>query len=173
MKDDIRDWREKGLLDSAEMICFLPSSSRMWPTARGLDNLEASEEQRSWLSPAGLTNLLDFDIPKVETVSDIVRRWRQPGWSLTAIHLYKVWLFLAVAEYHRPGDSPACVVFVWASMMERERDLFHRLEAVPEALQAHTPDPDRLIRPSEICIVAADAWSATRALKLAQSLDSD
>ena len=173
VKDDIMDWRKKGYLDSADMSCLLPSSSRMWPTARGLDHLEASEEQRSWLSPAGLTNLMEFNIPKVETLNDLVRRWPHPGWSLSGVHIYKGSFFLAVAEYHRPGDSPAYAAFVWASMMDTERDLFHRLEAVPEALQAQTQDPDTLIRPSKICIVSSDAWSATRALKLAQSLGPD
>ena len=67
VKDDLRDYKGKGFLDSAEMGCLLQGAPVFWPTPLGLDHMEATEEQRTWFSEAGLANLLRFDLPKPES----------------------------------------------------------------------------------------------------------
>ena len=89
VKDDIHDYLEAGFLDSAEIGCLLPGVPVFWPTASGLDRLEASEAQRTWFSPEALANLLYFDLPKLESVRDISRVCSTDEQPLSAIQFYE------------------------------------------------------------------------------------
>ena len=164
VKDDIRDWKRCGLLDSAEIGGPGGSTPIYWPNSLGLDHIEASVEQRSWLSKAALANLMEFHLPKVKAVNDIAKLCNTG--HLTRFQFYDDSPMIAVAEHNPPGPFPQYDVFVWASLMDRQRDLYHRFESLLEALQAQSTDAKTIFLPSRVFIIAADEWIATRALRL-------
>ena len=170
VEDDVRDYKREGFLKSVEMGCLLRGAPVFWPTPLGLDHMDASEAQRSWFSEVGLANLIYFDLPKVEAVRDISRLCSTDAQPLSAIHFYEQSPMFAAAEHHPPGDTPLYSVFVWASLMDRARDLFHKLEALPEAMKARLLDPAGTFYPGRVCIVAHDEWHANVALKLVNAL---
>ena len=170
VKDDIHDYLKAGFLDSAEIGCLLPGVPLFWPTASGLDHWEATEEQRTWFRPEALANMIYFDLPKLESVRDISRVCSTDEQPLSAIQFYEGLPMFAVAEHHPPGDTPTYAVFVWASLMDRERDVFHKLESLPDAMKSQLVDPAGTFYPGRVCIVAHDEWDANRALKLARPL---
>ena len=167
VKDDLRDYKGKGFLDSAEMGCLLQGAPVFWPTPLGLDHMEATEEQRTWFSEAGLANLLRFDLPKLEAVRDISRLCSTDAQPLAGIHFYEGLPMVAAADHHRPRNIPTYAVFVWASLMDRERDVYHKLESLPDAMKSQLLVPSGTFYPGRVCIVAHDEWQANVALKLA------
>ena len=170
VKDDLRDYKAKRFINTAEFGCLLRGGPVFWPTPLGLDHMEATEEQRTWFRPEALANLLRFDWPKMEAVKDISRLCSTDAQPLSAIHFYEQSPMFAAAEHHPPGDTPLYSVFVWASLMDRARDLFHKLEALPEAMKARLLDPAGTFYPGRVCIVAHDEWHANVALKLVNAL---
>ena len=174
VKDDRRDLLDKDFVSLSEMGCLLPAVPRILLTPEGLEHFDAPPEQSSWHLPDGLGNRLLYHLPKVEAVNDIVRRYLTDDWPLWDILHFERRSMFAVAEHYRPmEDAYACVVFCWASLMDRERDLYHRIESLREDVQAQALPPGEPFSPSQVCIVAADEWSASRALMLGNSLLSD
>ena len=164
VKDDIRDWKGCGLLDRAEIGGPGRAAPIYWPNSLGLAHIEASVEQKSWFSKAALANQMEFHLPKVNAVNDIAELCNTG--HLTRFQFYEDSPMIAVAEHNPPGPFPQYDVFVWASLMDRQRDLYHRFESLPEALQAQSADAETVFLPSRISIIAADEWIATRALRL-------
>ena len=173
VKDDLKDYKAKGFLRSGEFGSLLPGVPAFWPTPLGLDHMEASEEQRTWVSEPGLGNLLRYDLPKLEAVRDIGRLCSTDEQPLSAIHFYEGLPMVAATEHRQPGDTPNYTVFVWASLMDRARDLFHQLESLPDAMKAQLVAPASIFYPGRVCIVAHDEWDATVALKLVNGLPID
>ena len=173
VKDDIRDYKRAGFLYRAEIGCLLPGVPVLWPTPLGLDHMEASQSQRSWFREAGLSNLFLFDLPKLEAVKEISVFCSTNEQPLTEIHFYEGLPMIAAADHHRPGDDPNYAVFLWASLISRERDLYHKLESLPDAMKTQLVAPYRIFYPGRVCIVAHDEWDATVALKLVNGLPVD
>ena len=168
-KRGVRDLKKAALVDSAEVGCLLPGAHRAWLTDKGLDYFGASDEERSWHEHDGLGNLLIYDLPKVEAAHSIAPRYATGDWTLAKIHRYERLPMAAAAEYHRPGEyHPAYVPFCWASMMDTQSELYHRLAALPAAMMKQSLGPDgRSFEPARLAIMAADEWAATRALTMA------
>ena len=170
VKDDVRDYKKAGFLDRAEMGCLLQGVPLMWPTPLGLDHMGATEEQKTWFSEAGRANLFRFDLPKLESVKAISLLCSTDEQPLAGIHFYEGMPMFAAADHHRPRNIPTYAAFVWASLTDRERDVYHKLEALPEAMESQLLVPSRTFSPGRVCIVAHDEWQANVALKLARPL---
>ena len=144
VKDDRRDLLDKDFVSLSEMGCLLPAVPRILLTPEGLEHFDAPPEQSSWHLPDGMGNRLLYHLPKVEAVNDIVRRYLTDDWPLWDILHFERRSMFAVAEHYRPmEDAYACVVFCWASLMDRERDLYHRIESLREDVQATSAAPGR------------------------------
>ena len=59
---------------------------RHWATERGLDEGQATDEQRGWHGDAGVANLFTYDRAKLEAVHAVARRFATGGWTLSEIH---------------------------------------------------------------------------------------
>ena len=170
-KRGLRDLRKRNFVASAEFGCLLPGVNHSWLTEDGLDHFEASAEQRSWHSAAGVGNLILYDLPTVEAVNEIATIYPGEGWTLSGIQWYERQPMAAVAEYSPgPDERPAYLPFIRAPLMDNEWELCSRLEALPGALRAHSWIPDENFYPSGLCIVAVDEWGAARALSMAYRL---
>ena len=171
IKRGVRELRERGFLETHELGCLLPAVPVIRWTEAGLNRFDASELERSWCGPDGLGNLLLYDFPRLEAVNTIAPFYATTGWVLKHIHFYERQPMFAAAEYRHPEHHvPAYVVFMWASMMDTQRELAERLEAMKEAMQAHSMEPTETFWPGGIALVAAGEWSAARALCMACGL---
>ena len=167
VRDDLKVLEKMGISALVEVGWFQPGKSIILGD-KGLDRYPASEVQRTWLGPAGLRNLVRFDLHKLQAVKDIVRQFDTGGWwALKGIHMHAQAAVFATAEHHRPGENAAYTVFICTARMDTERAICHRLEAVPPYLESIAEGNAGQFRPSRVCIVAPHEWSANMALKLA------
>ena len=167
VSDGLRHLKGRKMVDGAEMSCLLPAVHRWWLTALGLDYFGASEEQRSWHRPAGLSRLIYMDLLRVEAVNSIAILYPAEDRKLARIQRYGRDPMCAVAEYRSSNESPATLVFCWVPMLESPQELYRRLEALPESMQALTVDAETEYRPGGLCLVADDEWDASQALTMA------
>ena len=171
IKRGVRELSEAELVEIHELGCLLPAVPLIRWTEAGLDHFDAPEFERSWCGPDGLGNLVLYDFAKLEAVNSISPFYATNGWVLKHIHFYERQPMFAAAEYRHPEHHvPTYVVFMWASMMDTQRELAERLEALREAMQAHFMDPADTFWPGGIALVGAGEWSAARALCMARSL---
>ena len=169
VRDDLKVLEEMGIVKRETLGWFRPDKSIILMD-KGLNRYQASEVQRTWLGPAGLRNLVRFDLHKLQAVKDIVRQFDTGvGWALKGIHLHAQAAVFATAEHHRPGENAAYTVFICTARMDTERAICHRLEDVPRYLEsiAEGDAGEFQFRPSRVCIVAPTKWGANMALKLA------
>ena len=168
VKRGLRDLNEREFVEIHELGCLLPPVPVVAWTERGLDHFEANEWQRSWCGADGLGNLALHDFAKVEAVKGVAPLYATGGWVLQRIHFFERRPMIAAAEYHHPDHhAPAYMVFCWVSMLENQRELFERIEALEEAMQAVSVDPGNTFWPAGIALLAASEWGAARALCLA------
>ena len=176
VRDDVKVMEEMGILVRVKVGWFRTDMS-MILLDEGLARYGASEVQWSWLGPAGLRNLVRWDLHKLQAVKDITRRfdtdgpvWQfdAGGWVLKGIQLHSRSSVFATVEHHRPGENgenPAYTVFICTDRMDTERGIFHRLKAVRPYLESIAEGGE--FRPSRVCIVAPNEWVARTALRLA------
>ena len=159
---------ELQFLRSAELGCLRPGVPLMWLTPAGLKHFGASAEERSWHDPAGVGNLILYDLSNVEAVNSIAC-W----YSTVLLPLSRIWRYArkqpmcAAAEYCRPGGPKAHIIFCQVSLLENQVALFYHLAALPAAMQAQAMDPDEPFHPDELCLIAHDEWGAAQALQTA------
>ena len=164
----LRDLQDEKFLRSAELGCLRPGVPLMWLTPAGLDQFGASAAERSWHEPAGVGNLILYDLSKVEAVNSIAC-W----YSTVSLPLSRIWRYkqpqpmCAAAEYCRPGGPKAHIVFCRVSLLDNQLELFYHLAALPAAMQAQAMDPDEPFHPDELCLIAHDEWGAVQALQMA------
>ena len=168
VKRGLRDLNRRGFQATHEMGCLLPAAPlAAWPEL-GLDGFNANERERSWLGSDGLGSLVQYDYAKVEAVNAVSPLYATGGWVLQRIHFFERQPMIAAAEYHHPDHrAPAYMVFCWVSMLENQRQLFERIAALEEDMQAVSVDPSRKFWPAGIALLAASGWDAARALCLA------
>ena len=176
VRDDLKALEEMGILARVKVGWFRTDMSIIL-LDEGLARYGASEVQWSWLGPAGLRNLVRWDLHKLQAVKDITRQfdtdgpvWQfdAGGWVLKGIQLHSRSSVFATVEHHRPGENgenPAYTVFICTDRMDTERGIFHRLEAVQPYLESIAEGGE--LRPSRVCIVAPNEWVARTALRLA------
>ena len=70
VRDDLKVLEKMGISALVEVGWFQPGKSIILGD-KGLDRYPASEVQRTWLGPAGLRNLVRFDLHKLQAVKDI------------------------------------------------------------------------------------------------------
>lgn len=167
VSDGLRHLKRRKMVDGAEMSCRLPAVHRWWLTAPGLGCLGASEEQRSWHHPDGLSRLIYMELLRVEAVNSIATLYPAEDRKLARIQRYGRQPMCAVAEYRISNESPATLVFCWVPMLEPPQELYRRLEALPESMQALTVDAETGYRPGGLCLVAYDEWGASQAVTMA------
>ena len=168
VKRGLRELKEKKLVDINELGCLLPPVPVISWTERGLDHFKADEWQRSWLGRDGLGSLALYDFAKVEAVNGVAPLYATGGWVLQPIHFFERQPMIAAAEYRHPDHhAPEYLVFCWVSMLENQRELCERIEALQEAMQAVSMDPSETLWPSGIALLAASEWGAARALCMA------
>ena len=168
VKRGLRELKEREFVEIHELGCLLPPVPVVAWTERGLDHFEANEWQRSWCGADGLGNLALHDFAKVEAVNAVAPLYATGGWVLWQIHFFERQPMIAAAEYRHPDHhAPAYIIFCWVSMLENQRDLFERMQAIEEAMQAVSVDPDNTFWPAGIALLAASEWGAARALCLA------
>ena len=173
-KRGLRELAEAEMTSSAEVGGVLTPVPRHWATEKGLDEGQATDEQRDWHGDAGVVNLLTYDSAKLEGVHPIARQFATGGWTVSGIHPFEREPMAAAVEYSHPDESvPAYLVVCCPSMMETEADLTYRIEAIPSAMQSYSKDPDRTFYPSGFAIIAATEWGAARPLDLATALLSE
>ena len=171
VKRGLRDLKRQEFVEIHELGCLLPAVPLVRFTETGLDHFEATEEERSWRRPDGLGNLILYDFSKVEAVTAVAPFYVTGGWILWRIHFYERQPMIAAAEYRHPEHrAPAYLVFCWASMMDTQRELFERLEALPEAMQAQSIEPNYPFYPAGLAFVANGEWGAARALCMAHAV---
>lgn len=107
VSDGLRILKRRKFVAGAEVGCLLPGVHRWWLTPLGLDHFGASDEQRSWHSPAGLSRLIYHDLLKVEVVNSIAVRYLTKGRSLSRIQRCERQPMTAFAEYCSSGEPPA------------------------------------------------------------------
>ncbi len=167
VRDDLKVLEEMGIVALLEVGWFRPDKCIIL-TDKGLNRYQASEVQRTWLGPAGLRNLVRFDLHKLQGVKDIVRQFDTGvGWALKGIHLHAQAAVFATAEHHRTGENAAYTVFICTARMDTERAICHRLEDVPTYLKSIAEGDAGEFRPSRVCIVAPNEWVAHMSLRLA------
>ena len=159
--------KRRNLVDGAELSCLLPSVHRWWLTALGLDYFRASEEQKSWHRPAGLSRLIYMELLRVEAVNSIATLYPAEDRKLARVQRYGREPMCAVAEYCSPNEPPATLVFCWVPMLETPQEMCRRLEALPESMQAQTVDAETEYRPGGLCLVADNEWGASQAVTMA------
>ena len=168
VKRGLRELKEKEFVDINELGCLLPPVPVISWTERGLDHFKANEWQRSWLGRDGLGSLALYDFAKVEAVNGVAPLYATGGWVLQPIHFFERQPMIAAAEYRHPDHhAPEYLVFCWVSMLENQRELCERIEALEEAMQAVSMDPSETLWPSGIALLAASEWGAARALCMA------
>ena len=166
VRDDVRVLETMGVVALLEVGWFRTDKCIIL-TDIGLDRYQVPEVQRTWLGPAGLRNLVRWDLHKLQAVKDIVRQFDTGGWALKGIHLHHWAAVFATAEHHRPGENAAYTVFICTARMDTERAICHRLEAVPPYLKSIAEGDAGEFHPSRVCVVAPNEWVANTALKLA------
>ena len=122
--------------------------SRLRFTESGLAHFGASDEERSWHRPDGLGNVILYDLPqdrgrehrsallcdrRMDTVASPLLRTAADGRGCGVPPPY----------LHAPAYLPLC----WAYMMDTQRELVERLEALPEAMQSQSVYPDERFGP--------------------------
>ena len=177
VKRGLRDLKREGLVEIHEMGCLLPAVPLVRFTESGLDHFKADAVERSWRGPDGLGNLVLYDFAKVEAVNAVAPLYATGDWVLWQIHWYERQPMIAAAEYrhrdhHTPATpaTPAYLVFCWASMMDTQRELSERLEALPEAMRAQAANPAETFRPAGLALLATNEWGAARALCMAETI---
>ena len=163
----INDLQRAGFSDSAEIGVLLKAVTLHWLKEAGLEHFGVSGEAGSWHLTHGLGNLLLFDPAKVEAVHAIARCYATRGWALAGVQFFERQPMIASVEYTHP-DQPkrACVVIVWASMLDNQRMLCDRLAAIPQAMDAHSGG-SAPFRPDGLALVGDGEWGAARALYMA------
>ena len=171
-KDGMRELRLRGLVDSAELGALVRAVPRYWLQEEGLARFEASEEQRSWHGPGGVGNLVQHDMPKIEAVNAVAGQYATAtGVPVSAVHWVERGPMAAVVEYALPDwRRPAYLVVCWASLMDTEGELCHRLEAVPGAMRERGMGTADQFFPAGMAVVAASEWGAARALTMSQAV---
>ena len=171
VKRGLRDLSDKEFVVMHELGCLLPSHPLVRWTESGLDHFEATAEERSWVGPAGLGNFVRHDFAKLEAVNAIAPFYATSGWVLHKIHFYERHTMFAAAEYRHPDHhAPAYVVVCWASMMETQRELFDRLNFLPNGMRQHSVTPTEIFWPAGIALVGDGEWCVARALCMAQAV---
>ena len=167
-KEGMKELRQRGLVDSAELGALVPGVRRYWLSEEGLDHFEASAEQRSWHGPGAVGNLLQYDMPKVEAVNAVADGYaRANGVPVSAVHWVARAPMCAMVESATPGGGSAYVVVCWAPLMDTESELWYRLVSVPGAMRERSLEPNRQFLPAGLAVVAASEWGAARALTMA------
>ena len=167
-KGGMKELVREGLVDRAELGALVPAVPRYWLTEEGLNCFEVSDEQRSWHGPDAVGCLVQYDMPKIEAVNAVADGYaRATGVPVSAVHWVARAPMCAVVEYATPGGGSAYVVVCWASMMDTEAQLCHRLEAVPGAMRERSLEPNHQFFPAGLAVVAASEWGAARALTMA------
>ena len=179
VRDDLKVLEEMGILARVKVGWFRTDMSIIL-LDEGLARYGASEVQWSWLGPAGLRNVVRWNLHKLQAVKDITRQfdtdgpvWQfdAGGWVLKGIQLHDRASVFATAEHHigrektgkiRPTPCSS-VQTVWTLSV----DIFHRLEAVRPYLESIAEGDAGEFRPSRVCIVAPNEWGAHIALRLA------
>ena len=171
VKRGLRELRNKGLVRVHELGCLLPAVPLVRWRKRGLRRFVVSEWERSWVGPDGLGNLALYDFAKMEAVNAVAPFYAGGDWKLWRILFFEREPMVAVVEYHDAArDCMASLVCCWTSMMDTQRELCERIEALEEAMQAHAMDPRERFRPAGIALLAASEWGAARALCLARAV---
>ena len=171
LKRGVRDLNTKGFVEIHELGCLLPSVPLVRLTESGMDQFDATEVERSWRGRDGLGNLVLYDFAKLEAVNAIAPFYATGGWVLWQIHWYEQEPMIAAAEYRHPHYyDPAYLVFCWASMMDTQRELFEKLEALREAMPAQAMNPTDPFWLAGLALVAASEWGAARALCMARAV---
>ena len=170
VKRGLRELRRREVLKIHELGCLLPPAPVAVWAEWALGHFNASEWERSWLGTDGLGNLALHDVAKVEAVNAVAPLYANGGWVLSWIHFFERQPMIAAAEYHHPDHRPpAYLVFCWVSMLENQREAFERIEALEDAMQAVSVDPDNVFWPAGIALLAASEWGAAQALCLART----
>ena len=103
-KERMKELRQRGLVDSAELGALVRAAPRYWVREEGIDRFEASAEQRSWHGPDAVGCLIQYDMPKVEAVNAIAARYATAtGVPVSAVHWVERGPMSAVGEYAIPG----------------------------------------------------------------------
>ena len=171
VKRGVRDLRKNGFVKIEELGCLLPAVPLVRWTESGLDQFEATEVERSWFGADGLGSFVLYDFAKLEAVNSIAPFYATKGWALHHIHFYERQPMFSVAEYvHWDHQDAAYVVFCWVSMMDTQRELCEKLEALPEAMRLQSRFPIKKFEPAGIALVAAGEWGASRALCMARAV---
>ena len=167
-QDGIRCLTSEGLVRCAEFGSLVRGVRRYWLSQEGLNHFGASEEEKTWHGDDAIGTLIYYDMPKVEAVHAVADRYATDGRTISAVHFVERGPMCAVVELTVPGEGrPALVVICWASTMDTESELFHRLEAIPEALLQRTLNFADQCFPAAMAVVGASEWSAARALTMA------
>ena len=174
VKRGLRDLNDKKFVDLHTLGCLLPPVPLVSWTESGLEHFKANEWERSWCGADGLGSLALYDFAKVEAVKAVAPFYATGGWRLVRILFFERQPMIAAAEYHHlDHHAPAYLVFCWASMLENQRELCERLEALAYAMQAVSMDPTNTFWPAGIALLAASEWGAARALCLAHTALSE
>ena len=167
-QDGIRCLTNAGLVRSAEFGSLVRPVRRYWLSQEGLNHFGASEEEKTWHGDDAIGTLILYDMPKVEAVHAVADRYATGGRTISAVHFVEEWPLCAVVEITVPGEGrPALLVICWASTMDTQSELFHRLEAIPEAMLQRTLTPDDQCFPAAMAVVGHSEWSVARALTMA------
>ena len=167
-QDGIRCLTNAGLVRSAEFGSLVRPVRRYWLSQEGLNHFGASEEEKTWHGDDAIGTLILYDMPKVEAVHAVADRYATGGRTISAVHFVEEWPLCAVVEITVPGEGrPALLVICWASTMDTQSKLFHRLEAIPEAMLQRTLTPDDQCFPAAMAVVGHSEWSVARALTMA------
>ena len=108
-----------------------------------------------------------MELLRVEAVNSIATLYPAEDRKLARIQRYGREPMCAVAEYRGSNEPPATLVFCWVPMLESPQEMYRRLEALPESMQAQTVDAETEYRPGGLCLVAYDEWGASQALTMA------
>ena len=190
-KRAVRELREAKLVETGVMGRLQPAVPLLRFTKAGMRYFGLSDGERIWHGPDGLGNVINYDLPKLEAVNKIAPLYETPDWQLWQVQLYEREPQFAVAEYRYvepdlpvmawpyrgPGEhlgpdeeGPRYVAFCCASVMDNQRELAEKLQALPDRLRAYSTRPEQGFLPSAVAIIGFEEWPLARALSMARKV---
>ena len=168
VEEAAKSLQRQGKLNSVDFGCRMPRTARYWEERESIDFSDLDWIDRdalSWHRDDAIGSLLKYDMPKVESISQVAVRYAMGGWELKGLAWVEEEAVQAVGLYQwRKWDFvKGLVYFVWLPLWASEREVKEQLDALPAAV-------GRITGPGlagHVVLIGPDRWAVSRALPMA------
>ena len=160
--------QKEGRLKSLSFGCLMPRTARFWVDLVHDDTTPWDDLERSvvtWHRDGGLGSLIQYDLPRVESVNAVASKYVLDGWELEGVAWLEQAAVQAVGLYNLKAAPhiKSVIYFVWVSRWDTEREVWERLSDLPEAVNPITQPSF----PGSVVLVGDDRWAVAWALPMA------